>query len=93
MSQTMKFLIKVGQHSNLKFLIETNDVNEAKNSIDEYIKSKIKNSHYQRIIFDDPHIWIDYGSWTDFIYVYFLNLDAKIEYLGEELYYKMYCSN
>ena len=88
-NQKSKYLIKVGNHSNLKFLCETDDLEEAKNKIQKYIKENIKHCYYTRLIFHDMHIWIDYGRYTDFIYVYFLDTNAKREYLGEELWKKL----
>ena len=87
--QEKKYLVKVGSHSDLKFLMESDSVEEVKLAVSNYIKEKIENSYYHRIIFDEPHIWIDYGSWTDFVYIYFCDLEAKITYIGEETWKKM----
>ena len=38
--------------------------------------------------FHEMHIWIDYGSWSDFIYVYFSDEVAKLEYFGGNLPWK-----
>ena len=78
--QKYKYLIKGGRHADLKFVGETNDVVEANQIIQDYINKHIKKSYYQRINFDEMHIWIDYGSWSDFVYVYFSNENAKREY-------------
>ena len=78
--QKYKYLIKGGRHADLKFVGETNDVVEANQIIQDYINEHIKKSYYQRINFDEMHIWIDYGSWSDFVYVYFSNENAKREY-------------
>lgn len=82
--QKFKYLIKVGSHSNLKFLLETDSLKEAKEEIQKYINNNIKHCYYTRVIFHDMHIWIDYGSWTNFVYVYFKDINAKREYVGEE---------
>ena len=87
--QKLKYLIKGGMHDDLKFVGETDDVVEAKQIILDYINSHIKHCYYTRLIFHDMHIWIDYGRYTDFIYVYFLDTNAKREYLGEELWTKL----
>jgi hypothetical protein len=58
---------------------------EAKKIIQEYINIHIKKCYYQRIAFHEMHIWIDYGSWSDFVYVYFSNEVAKLEYFGGNL--------
>lgn len=83
--QKYKYLIKGGRHADLKFVGETNDVVEANQIIHDYINEHIKKCYYQRINFDEMHIWIDYGSWSDFIYVYFSDEIAKREYFGEKL--------
>ena len=83
--QRMKYLIKGGRHSNLKFIGESNDVIEAKEIIQDYINKHIKKCYYQRIIFHVRHLWIDYGSWSDFVYVYFSDEVAKLEYFGGKL--------
>ena len=63
----------------------TNDLVEAKQIIQDYINKHIKNCYYQRINFYEKYIWIDYGSWSDFIYMYFSDEIAKREYFGEKL--------
>ena len=72
--QKYMYLIKGGRHADLKF------VGEAEQIIQDYINKHIKKCYYQRINFDEMHIWIDYGSWSDFIYVYFSDEIAKREY-------------
>ena len=84
-NQKYKYLIKGGRHTDLKFVGETNDVGEAEQIIQDYINKHIKKCYYKRINFDEMHIWIDYGSWSDFIYVYFSDEIAKREYFGEKL--------
>ena len=85
--QTKKFLIKVGNHDKLVLLSETNDLKEAKDGIDKYIKENISHCYYTRVIYDEMNIWIDYGRYTDFIYVYFLDSNAKKEYI-DSIHYK-----
>lgn len=84
--QKLKYLIKVGSHSNLNFLLETDSLEEAKEEIQKYINNNINQSFYSRVIFYEEYIWIDYGSWTNFVYVYFKNINAKREYVGEEVW-------
>ena len=83
--QKYKYLIKGGRHADLKFVGETNDVVEADQIIHDYINEHIKKSYYQRINFDEMHIWIDYGSWTDFAFVYFASNDAKEKFYEYKL--------
>ena len=87
-NQKYKYLIKGGRHDDLKFVGETDDVIEAKKILLEYINTHIKKCYYQRIAFHEMHIWIDYGSWSDFIYVYFSDEVAKFEYFGGNLPWK-----
>ena len=84
--QDKRFLIKVGYHADLKFYCETDDINEAKDAVNKYMKEKFPNNRYHRILFYDTHIWIDYGSWVDFIYVYFVDEKAHREYIGEQMW-------
>ena len=49
------------------------------------INEHIKKCYYQRINFLEMHIWIDYGSWSDFVYVYFSNENAKREYFERKI--------
>ena len=84
-NQKYKYLIKGGRHTDLKFVGETNDLVEAKQIIQDYINKHIKKCYYQRIIFYEKYIWIDYGSWSDFVYVYFSDEIAKREYFGEKI--------
>ena len=84
--QKYKYLIKGGRHADLKFVGETNDVVEANQIIQDYINEHIKKCYYQRINFLEMHIWIDYGSWSDFVYVYFSNENAKREYFERKIF-------
>ena len=42
--QKLKYLIKVGSHSNLNFLLETDSLEEAKEEIQKYINNNINQS-------------------------------------------------
>lgn len=87
--QKKKFLVKVGSHSKLSLLLESDNLEEVKKEIENYINRNIKKCFYQRVIYHDMHIWIDYGSWTNFIYVYFKDVDTKREYIGEETWKRL----
>lgn len=80
--QRCKFLVKGGKHSQLEYLTETDDLNEVTECISVYASKTIKKIYYYRINFEEKFVWIDFGSWSEFIYVYFLDLQAKEEFLN-----------
>lgn len=89
-NQKCKYLIKVGNHSNLNFLFESNSLEEVKEEIHKYINNNIDNCYYTRVIFGDLNLWIDYGSWDDLIFLFFSDYDAKNEYIGGEIWEQVY---
>lgn len=70
-------------------MLESDNLEEVKSEIDKYINHNIKECYYYMVIFDDMHIWIDYGIWFNFVYVYFKDADAKREYIGEDTWKKL----
>ena len=80
-----KYRVEVGPHNDLKFLCETNDFNELIENIKNYTKKKIEKSYYWRVLDYDTYIWIDYGSWSDFVYVYFLDIDSKKQFMEAKI--------
>ena len=83
MVQAKKYLIKVGNDFNSSIILESDDIKECEKCIQEYIKRKIKHHYYSRILDYEHYIFVDYGSWSDFIYVYFQNSSDKDRYLKE----------
>ncbi len=81
--QTKKYLVKVGNDYNSSFLFETDEVEDCKESMLAYINKNIKKHYYSRIFDFGNYILIDYGSWSDFIYIYFLDSSVKCIYLKE----------
>ena len=81
-NQNCKFLVKGGGHCQLEFLLETNDLNEVKECINSFASKKVKKVYYYRFIYCDECIWIDFGSWLEFIYIYFYDQEAKEEFLN-----------
>ena len=83
MLQTKKYLIKVGNDFNSTIIFESNDISECKIFTQEDIKKSIKHHYYSRVLDYDNYICIDYGSWSNFIYVYFFDSSDKYKYLKE----------
>ena len=80
--QRCKFLVKGESYNQSKFLLETNNLNELKECINSFISKKVKKVYYDRFNLFEDHIWIDFGSWNEFIYIYFLNQEAREEFLN-----------
>ena len=78
-----KYLVKVGNDYNSSFLIETDNTKECEERMIAYINKNIKHHYYSRILDLVNYIMIDYGSWSDFIYICFLDSKAKCIYLKE----------
>ena len=85
-TQKSKYLLKVGREIQNEYLFESDDIVEIKNVINKYISKNIKKCYYTRHVFYEKHIMIDYGSWTNFIFVYFKDDISKQEYIGEEMW-------
>ena len=81
MEQQFRYKVEVGPHDNLKPLFKTDSVNTLVGEIKEYTKLKFERTYYWRILDYGTYVWIDYGSWTDFVYVYFIDEEAKKEFM------------
>jgi hypothetical protein len=85
MENTFKYRVEVGPHNNLKFLCQTDDCTELIDNVKIYTNSKIGRSYYWRVLDFDTYVWIDYGSWDDFVYIYFLNEEAKKKFMETKI--------
>jgi hypothetical protein len=61
--------------------IELDDLEEVHHAIKEYVKSVGGSDKYWRTLIDTDHVWIDYGSYANYVYVYFSDSNARKEYL------------
>ena len=77
MEKLYRYVVKVGSHSNPEFFLQTNDVDELYTKIKEYTKIRVPKQYYWRILDYDTYAWIDYGSYTDFVWVYFADESSK----------------
>ena len=85
MERLYRYVVKVGNDKNNEFLLQTNDVFELYEKIKEYTRKHIPNQYYWRILDYDSYAWIDYGSWSDFVFVYFASNDAKEKFYEYKL--------
>lgn len=85
MKESFKYKVEVGPHNELKYLCETNDLDELIENIKNHTKKKIAKSYYWRILDYETYVWIDYGSWSDFVYVYFLDEEAKKAFMEAKI--------
>ena len=85
MENAFKYRVEVGPHNKLKFLCQTDDCTELIDNVKIYTNSKIEKSYYWRVLDFDTYVWIDYGSWDDFVYIYFLNEEAKKKFMETKI--------
>lgn len=79
-----RFNLLVGNDNDLKFYKQCDDIIILDSIIHDYSNRNFK-SYYQRFLFDFPHVWIDYGSHSDFIYVIFQDQGARDEFENKYL--------
>ena len=72
-----RYVVKGGSMNNPDYLFETNDVDELVIKIKEYASKKVIKQYYWRILDYTDYIVIDYGSWSDFVFVYFADRRSK----------------
>lgn len=80
-----RYVVKCGNDNNPIFLFQTNDINELYFKIKEYTKKRIPKQYYWRILDYDTYVWIDYGSWSDFVFVYFADEHSKKDFTEYKL--------
>ena len=80
-----RYVVKVGSNNNPEFFLQTNFVDELYTKIKEYTKIRIPKQYYWRILDYDTYAWIDYGSWTDFVFVYFADESSKKAFMEYKL--------
>ena len=85
MEKLYRYVVKVGNDKESEVYLQTNDVDELYAKIKEYTKIRIPKQYYWRILDYDSYAWIDYGSWTDFVFVYFASNDAKEKFYEYKL--------
>ena len=85
MEKLYRYVVKVGNDKENELYLQTNDVDELYAKIKEYTKKRIPKQYYWRILDYDSYAWIDYGSWTDFVFVYFASNDAKEKFYEYKL--------
>ncbi len=89
-TQDKKYLILVRNPFYPVRLLETDNIIEAKNAINKYVEENKDPNFNTGVIYGDMFIVITFGRELHFIFLYFLDLNAKREYLGEELWKKLY---
>ena len=72
-----RYVVKGGSMNNPDYLFETNDVDELVSKIKEYASKKVIKQYYWRILDYTDYAVIDYGSWGDFVFVYFADRRSK----------------
>lgn len=77
----MKYKIKYKKEKELITFVELDDLTEVHHVIKEYVKSVGGRDKYWRTLIETDHVWIDYGSYADYIYVFFSDSNARKEYL------------
>ena len=77
MERLYRYVVKGGSMKNPDFLFQTNDIDELVIKIKEYASKKVIKQYYWRILDYEDYAMIDYGSWSDFVFVYFADKRSK----------------
>ena len=72
-------MIKEGR--DLTPFIELDDLEEVHHAIKQYVKSVGGSDKYWRTLIHEDHVWIDYGSYARYVYVFFSDSVARKAYL------------
>ena len=85
MERLYRYVVKVGSDHNSELYLQTNCVDELYDKIKEYTRRRIPKQYYWRILDHDSYAWIDYGSWSDFVFVYFADESSKKAFMEYKL--------
>ena len=88
MERLYRYVVKGGAENDPVFLFQTNDVDELVLKIKEYASKKVAKQYYWRILDYDNYVMIDYGSWSDFVFLYFGDRHSKEMFMEYKITFK-----